>query len=175
MYRVHYNHHQQSGNVMIITLVMMTMMLISGMGAIKTVVLQQRMILSHQSQNIAFSAAESALQEGEQFIDSLENIFLSNDDANYFSWNLDDPDDFDPIRVSAVNWSQYENESPINSAVDAYIIQLLDQRTITGEELGHGQGDSIYGSTANFFRIGAYGSRPDRARRIIDVVYTNFD
>lgn len=172
-------YQRQHGNVLIITLVLMTMLLISGTSSISTVMVQQRIATTYQNQNIAFTVAEESLNQGEAYVnDNLKNVFESKKPANHHNidWNLNAATNFTPIDVSKVEWSEHTVSSQINSqknAEGAYVIQLQDRLVIPGEELG--QAAYIHGSEVNFFKIGAYGNAPNGARRVIDVVYASLN
>lgn len=168
-------HAQQKGNVLITTLILMTMIAILGLNAIESVVLEQRMFSGYQNQNVAFNAAENAIKLGEQVIVGLANPAVTDLSQNYLSWDQDDLSSFVPIRVMDIDWGPYIQAGDIDGAQEAFLIQYLGQRPITGEELGKGQRRAVFGSRANFFRLGAYGEGPQEARRVVDVVYATLD
>jgi len=61
-------YHQQSGAVLVISLVMLSLVTIIGITAAQTSSLEEKMVGNLREQNIAFQAAESALLAGERFV-----------------------------------------------------------------------------------------------------------
>jgi Tfp pilus assembly protein PilX len=130
------------------------------------------MVLSYQNQNIAFSAAENALRAAEYFITELTDPTIEHTtNENYTSWNQANRKAFKHMDFSQIDWSQVDGENKDGDLKRAYKIQYLGQRHLVGEELAIGQSSQIYGSRAEFFRIGAYGEGPQRAKRVLDVVF----
>lgn len=159
------------GNVLVTTLILMSMIVVLGLNAIESVVLEQRMFSGYRNQNIAFNAAENAIKVGEDAIRGIENPAFSDDSIHFQSWDQGDPSSFSPISVSDINWADYVEDSDIEGAQEGYLIQYLGAKRITGEEMGQGQQQVVFGSHADFFRLGAYGEGPQNARRVVDVVY----
>lgn len=166
---------QQQGNVLITTLILMTMILVLGLNAIESVVLEQRMFSGYQNQNVAFNAAENAIKLGEAVIQGITDPSVSDAANNFESWDQEDPSSFIPIAVADINWVNYIQAGQIEGAQEAFLIQYLGRRSITGEELGQGQRPDVFGSRADFFRLGAYGEGPQQARRVVDVVYATLE
>jgi len=161
----------ERGNVLITTLVIMSMVIALGVSSVDSVVMEQRMVLSYQNQNIAFSVAENALRAAEYFITELTDPTIATTNENYMSWNQANRKAFQHMDFSQIDWSQVVGENNNGDLKSAYKIQYLGQRHLVGEELAIGQRSQIYGSRAEFFRIGAYGEGPQRAKRVIDVVF----
>lgn len=162
---------KHQGNVLITTLILMTMTAILGLNAMESVILEQSMVTGYQNQNIAFNAAENALNKGEKFITALNNPMVSTPDERYHTWDFENADSFEPLYIANVNWAPYLASGDIEGAQEAFVVQYLGKRSISGEEWGRGQRQSIYGAQASFFRLGAYGAGPLSAKRVVDVVY----
>ena len=96
---------KQEGVVLFFSLVMLLMLTLLGISSVQTTSLQQRMSTSATDSNLAFQSAESALRDGEDFIETL-NSLLPFDGANaenngfYF-----DVDPRDQPNWEAVDWS----------------------------------------------------------------------
>lgn len=72
---------REQGVVLFISLVMLLMLTVLGVSSIQTTTLQQRMARNANDANLAFQAAESALRDGEDFLETL-NAMGDFDGAN---------------------------------------------------------------------------------------------
>lgn len=68
----------QRGTVLIIALVFLLLMTLVGIAAMQGTTLQERMAGNHRDRNLAFQAAEAALREGEDWLDSRDNRMIAD-------------------------------------------------------------------------------------------------
>ena len=64
------SQHSQRGAALIVAMVMLLVMTLLGVTAVRNTTLQERMAGNLRDNNLAFQAAEAALREGEQFLES---------------------------------------------------------------------------------------------------------
>lgn len=64
------SHQQQSGVVLVVSLVMLLLLTLIGISGMQTTSLEEKMAGNLRDQNIAFQAAESALLAGENFVNA---------------------------------------------------------------------------------------------------------
>ena len=67
---------KNTGVVLFICLVMLLLLTLLGVSSVQTTSLEQIMARNAVDANIAFQAAESALREGEDFVENLTNTCL---------------------------------------------------------------------------------------------------
>lgn len=75
------NKNRQEGVVLFMSLVMLLLLTVLGVSSIQTTTLQQRMARNANDSNLAFQAAESALRDGEDYLETL-NAMNDFDGAN---------------------------------------------------------------------------------------------
>ena len=96
-----YNKKQQSGVVLVISLIMLLLLTMIGITSMQVNILEERMAGNSRDQNIAFQAAESTLKEAETFI--LNN---PTDIATYDGTNgLLDIADAEPANFFTHGWT----------------------------------------------------------------------
>jgi type IV pilus assembly protein PilX len=71
---------QQSGVVLVISLVMLLLLTLIGVTSVQTTSLEEKMAGNMRDQNIAFQAAEAALRDAEEDIDSVRISGITNFD-----------------------------------------------------------------------------------------------
>jgi len=109
---MNYAHRKnQSGVVLVISLIMLLLLTIIGVTAMQVNNLEEKMAGNARDQNIAFQAAESTLQEAESFI--LNN---PNSDVTYSGANglLDIADD-EPTNFFTHSWSAADSTAAPNN------------------------------------------------------------
>lgn len=68
------NDFSQTGAVLVVSLIILTVMTLIGITAMQTTILQERMAGNSRDLNMAFEAAEAANREGENWISGLNTI-----------------------------------------------------------------------------------------------------
>jgi len=162
---------KQSGAVLVISLVMLSLVTIIGITAAQTSSLEEKMVGNLRDQNIAFQAAESALLAGERFVaiskpapkGNCKNGVYKVDDVD-----CDSAKDFDaPVWLDSAVWaidgmSKEYNVDNNNSTLDLvnlnanprYIIERMKNTNCPGKALNATPKCSNYRITA----VGKAGS-----------------
>ncbi|MEH6824819.1 MAG: PilX N-terminal domain-containing pilus assembly protein [Motiliproteus sp.] len=171
------NKQHQQGIALIICMIVLVVLTISGLSSIRDTSMEERMAGNMKNRNLAFQAAESALREGEEFLNSavvlpdfdgtggLYSQFSSGAVTSMSSsWA-------DPSAVRTFggdsDLSTYNLSLPEVVAAPVYIIERMDSLAPTSSvEAGQAQDTVIY------YRITtrAVGST-DTARVILQTVY----
>lgn len=73
-YRNQLNPLQQRGSVLIVSLILLMLFTLIGVSAVKQTSLEERMVFNTHDGQVAFQAAESALREAEQWLDTLDDL-----------------------------------------------------------------------------------------------------
>lgn len=150
-----YSNKQQSGVVLVISLILLLLLTILGTTAMQVNGLEEKMAGNSRDQNIAFQAAESTLREAETFI-------LNNPTDIYLGANgLLGKDSTNPINVEPSNFFTYswaannsqQGTNPNNTFVLAsnprYVIKQVSQNgtktyfRITARAVGRSAGTQI--------------------------------
>ena len=76
---ININRKSQGGSALIISLVMLLLISLVGVGSMQGTILQERMASNLQDRNIAFQASERALRVGENWLETNAPSALSND------------------------------------------------------------------------------------------------
>ena len=174
------SQHSQRGVALIMSLVMLLILTILGLSSVQSTSLQQRMSLNARDSDLAFQAAESAVNEAEGWM-STNTSLLVFQAAN--SNGLYDAPDLGSVDLSTFDWSNPGNDmrgyitlSPSLSDVATqpkYIIEWV--KTVISEEdtlnLGNIGQDTGSGRT-QVFRVTAYGTGgTDSAHVMIQTTY----
>lgn len=85
----------QSGSALIVSLIMLLLISLIGVGSMQGTILQERMASNLHDRNIAFQASERALRVGENWLAGSAGSALTND-------RLDDPESWDGDGADAV-------------------------------------------------------------------------
>ena len=83
-----YSRCLQSGSALIVSLIMLLLISLIGVGSMQGTILQERMASNLHDRNIAFQASERALRVGENWLAASAGSALTND-------RLDDPESWD--------------------------------------------------------------------------------
>ena len=157
---------RQEGVALFLSLVMLLILTILGVSAVQNTSLQQRMSRNAFDSNLAFQGAESALRDGENYI---EDNFTSltpfdatgaNDAGLYYdaAWNA--TPNWEAVDWSASNGSRQADTSVSGVAEQPrYIIEhvktvVSDQDRLNLDNIGQGTGTG----RTQIFRVTAYGT-----------------
>lgn len=97
----HYPQKQQSGVVLVISLIILLLLTILGVTAMQVNGLEEKMAGNSRDQNIAFQAAESALVEAEKFIlnNPTDEVITYNGDNGLLGMSNDEPTNYFDLAV----------------------------------------------------------------------------
>ena len=111
----------QQGNILFISIVMLTALSILGLSAMRTSMTEEKISQSVQDMHLATEAAESALRHGQRF---LKNASQRDTDAGFYkTWELDGPA---PPDLSQVAWNK--GEAPDTSVRPYYQLTAADMQ-----------------------------------------------
>jgi type IV pilus assembly protein PilX len=88
-------HFEQRGSALIVSLIMLLLISLIGVGSMQGTILQERMASNLHDRNIAFQASERALRVGENWVAANAGVAQTND-------RLDDPESWDGTGANAV-------------------------------------------------------------------------
>ncbi len=115
MYESGFNQQSQQGVALFISLVMLLILTILGVSAVQTTALQERMSRNSLDNNLAFQAAESAIRDGEDFIEVNFNSLV----------DFGDSDDTPP--AGEANGLYFDNDWGETPNWDDHDLWVLDQ------------------------------------------------
>ncbi|AFJ03456.1 Type IV fimbrial biogenesis protein PilX [Methylophaga frappieri] len=82
----------QSGAALIISLIILVILVIIGLAAMRTSLLEEKMAGNSRDMALAFQAAETALRDAEAWLDAQTNDPLPTEDGNNRIWNSEQGD-----------------------------------------------------------------------------------
>jgi len=156
---------QEKGSVLIVSLVMLLLLSLIGVAGIQTTVMQDRMAANLLDKELAFQAAEAALREGEESLESGVPISFP-DSAGLYRIGADNRPDW-PADLSDTGGgvTAYGGSFPGVSAQPRYYIEQIDTIPAPGCDL------SSYCEPV-YYRITAAGvGGSDNATAVITTVY----
>lgn len=158
---------KQQGITLIICMIVLLVVTLLGLSSIRDTSMEEKMAGNMKSRNVAFQAAEAALREGEEFLNS--TVVLPDFDGTNGLY----PQLPSMWGVQAASWGQSSSVRTFSgvlsgiAAAPVYIIERMDSLAPTASvEAGQAQ------DTVIFYRITtrAVGST-DTARVILQTVY----
>lgn len=148
----HYPQNQQSGVVLVISLIMLVLLTIISLTSMQVSGLEEKMAGNSRDQNVAFQAAESALREAETFILNNPTGVSVYSSAN----GLLSTTDIEPSNFFTFSWAadnSQEGTNPNNTfdlaSNPRYVIKKLSQEgtktyfKITARAVGRSAGTQI--------------------------------
>lgn len=112
---------KQQGNILFISIVMLTALSILGLSAMRTSMTEEKISQSVQDLHLATEAAESALRHGQRF---LKNAYQRGTDPGFYkTWELDGPP---PPDLSMDAWNR--GEAPDTSVKPYYQLSSADMQ-----------------------------------------------
>jgi len=158
--------HDQRGVALFLSLVMLLILTFLGVSSVQNTSLQERMSRNSFDSNLAFHAAESALHDGEDYIEDNINSLTTieaagaNDAGLYFdvAWNV-------TPNWRAVDWSASTGSRAADTDVTGVALQpkylvehvktvVSDQDRLNLDNIGQGTGTG----RTQIFRVTAYGT-----------------
>lgn len=117
--------NRQEGNILFISIVMLTALSILGLSAMRTSMTEEKISQSVQDLHLATEAAESALRHGQRF---LKNAYQRDTDSGFYkTWELDGPP---PPDLSISAWNT--GEAPDTSVKPYYQLSSADMQMDSG-------------------------------------------
>jgi len=105
---ISFNKTQQSGVVLVISLIMLLLLTIIGVTAMRVTGLEEKMAGNSKDQNVAFQAAEVNLRDSEVWLAGLVTEPEANTTGSNRIWTLNS---MDPTAGDAVNWWQERDQA----------------------------------------------------------------
>ena len=170
---------QEQGIALFLSLVMLLILTILGVSSIETTSMQERMARNAMDTDLAFQAAESAAQDGEDYIesniDSLAPFDAGNAASNglYYNQPYNQTPNWEQVDWSGSNVRTGESSVAGVVAAPRYIIEhvktvISQQDTLNLNNIGQGTG----GGRTQIFRITSYGTGgSSTAHVMIQVTY----
>jgi len=149
--------HQQRGAILIISLIMLLVLTILGVTGMRTTVLEEKMAGNLRDKNLAFQAAETALRDGEDLVETLVATSSFNGSNGRLGSADNDPDFFN-MTWADNNSIEYTGTMPDVAAQPRYVVKFIKQvEGDTGSLKVSGYGNDR-ASTVSNFRVTAKGT-----------------
>ncbi|MCK5725303.1 MAG: hypothetical protein KAH22_00605 [Thiotrichaceae bacterium] len=141
------NHHKQSGVVLITTLLVVIILTILVLTTARTTILQEKMTSNLRERDLAFQSAESALLEGQQYLEQTDPlpVFSSANGRHSFNKTVNFKNDSAWANITTTQYSKSLHQ--VESA-PKYVIEKIALVNTIGESL-----DSSTPEVSNYYRI----------------------
>ena len=166
------NPHHQRGVVLIVSLILLLILTILGVGAMDNTLLELQMTGSFQRQMQALNDSERNLlmaeMEVEEIVDAPERFdFSVTGDGYYQSINaVQDVQDWDSLSVNTGTSDGFTHE---------YIVEFLGRKRLPGESLAENPDGGIPGNAAYAYIITARSEVARGANRTVQSAYTTYE
>lgn len=170
---------REQGIALFLSLIMLLILTILGISSIETTSMQERMARNAMDSDMAFQAAESAAQDGEDYIEhninSLTPFDASNAASNglYYNQPYDQTPNWDDVNWSGGDVRTAETSVTGVAVQPKYIIEhiktvISQQDNLNLNNIGEGTGSG----RTQVFRITAYGTGgTSSAHAMVQVTY----
>lgn len=163
--------HQQ-GAVLMVSLIMLLVLTLIGITGMRTTVLEEKMAGNMNDQNLAFQAAEAALRDGEDLVETLVTNASFDGTAGRYAASDSDPDWFDDTTWSSTNSIAYSGTLSYVNTQPRYIMKYISDIENNSRSLKTGGYGSRRTSTVSQFRVTARGTgRSDTSKVILQAYY----
>lgn len=163
---------QERGAVLIVSLLILLVLTVLGVTSMQTTLLEEKMAGNLHNRNLAFEAAENALDAGEAYVEGL--VTTGGFDGTGGLYGADDsaPDHFNSATWSASN-SRAGGSIPGTAGPPRYVIKIFTTVENQGGALNQkSYGGSAPASDVTMFRITARGvGGTDTARVYLQTQY----
>ncbi|MCI0506014.1 MAG: PilX N-terminal domain-containing pilus assembly protein [Gammaproteobacteria bacterium] len=144
----HQHFHNQSGSVLIISLIVMLILTILGVSGMKSSVLEEKMAGNMRDGQLAFQAAEATLREAEQYIEgnvvSIANFDTDGSDGLYDKSQQNLWDSIGWTSGDSLEFSDFNTGYAVNTPPRYIIEHLASQQnnvdTLNMDNYGQGTG-----------------------------------
>ncbi|MCK5829674.1 MAG: pilus assembly protein PilX [Methylococcales bacterium] len=150
----------ESGVVLVVSLIMLLLVTIIGLSGSQVTSLEEKMANNRKDQNLAFQAAEAALRGGEDNIESIVALSAFNGTSGLLGKD-DAVSDFSSSGTwSASNSKIFDTSSSLVTTQPRYFIKYLTTGEITtGASINMGgYGESSAGAAVSFFTVISRGT-----------------
>lgn len=166
--------HRQKGAVLVVTLMILLVVTLLTVSNMRSSVLEEKMAGNTSDRNVAFQAAESALREGEVFLESIVSLGDFQGQAGLFGRTDDEP-----VFYSSTTWSDSTNHVVADTDVGTYqkpqyfIKNMTTVEGASGALNMSGYGDNKGSGDVTIFRVTvkATGTSADSAEVILRTQY----
>ena len=165
-------HQQQHGAVLIVSLIMLLILTIIGVTGMRTTVLEEKMAGNMRDQNLAFQAAEAALRDGEDIVQSLVAISSFDGTSGRLGASDNDPDFFDATTWSSTSSIAYSGTLSDVATQPRLILKYVGQIESNTGSLNMGSYGKRSTNTVSNFRVTARGTgRSDNSQILLQGYY----
>lgn len=154
-HQLHWAHRgRQSGAVLAVSLIILLLLTLIGITAMRVTTMEEKMAGNTRNRNLAFQAAESALRDGEAYVESLTTTSGFTGAGGLYSETDAEPDYTNSASWSATTSRAYSSTFPGVSSTPRYYIKILAvvAAPTTSKVL-----PSTTGAAVTIFRITARG------------------
>lgn len=161
---------KQSGSSLVVSMIMLVVLMLMGVGAIVVSNTQYRMAGNFQFQNLAMASAESALSQAENWVAvnyANPDLITRTNGGLYPVGNTPD--------VYAMDWDNNTSETVDVAGTQRYVVEVLAaDRVLPSNSITT---CNVYGLSGpcprvNVFRISARGSSARGSTKIVQTVFT---
>ena len=151
--------HQQ-GAALIISMLILIILLLIGTSAIQTTTMEEKMAGNLRDRGLAFQAAETALRDAEDFIESQPNLSLFDGGNGLYGINDTEPSVwFNANQWTASSSRAFSGSLPKIATQPRYMAKMVLENKGDTEELNiKGYGQRAIGSGSVVFRITSRGT-----------------
>ena len=166
--------HRQEGAVLVVTLMILLVVTLLTVSNMRSSILEEKMAGNTNDRNVAFQAAESALREGETFLESIVSLGDFQGQAGLFGRTDDEP-----VFHNGTTWSDSTNHVVAGTDVGTYqrpqyfIKNMTTVPGVSGALNMSGYGDNKGSGDVTIFRVTvkATGTSADSAEVILRTQY----
>jgi type IV pilus assembly protein PilX len=163
---------RQRGAVLVVSLIMLLILTIIGVTGMRTTVLEEKMAGNMRDQNLAFQAAEAALRDGEDIIQSLVAISSFDGTSGRLNASDSDPDFFAPSTWSSTSSIAYSGTLSDVATQPRFILKYIGQIESNTGSLNVGSYGKRSTNTVANFRVTARGTgRSDNSQVTLQGYY----
>jgi len=163
--------NRQQGAVLIVSLIILLVLTLIGITGMRTTVLEEKMAGNMNDQNLAFQAAEAALRDGEDLMNTLVTNASFNGTAGRLAATDTDPDWFNEATWSNTNSIAYSGTLDYVKTQPRYVLKYISAVTNTKGSLKTGGYGSHRSSTVDQFRVTARGTGKSDTSKVILEAY----
>jgi len=168
------SRQKQGGAVLVVTLMILLVVTLLTVSNMRSSILQEKMAGNTNDRNVAFQAAESALREGEVFLENIVSLGDFQGRAGLFGRT-----DAEPVFYDGTTWSDTANHVVAGTDVGTYenpryfIKNMTTVPGATGALNMSGYGDNKGSGDVTIFRVTvrASGTSADSAEVILRTQY----
>jgi type IV pilus assembly protein PilX len=155
---------RERGVALFIALVVLLIITVLGVSGLQTTTLEERMAASARDRDIAFQAAESALAQGEAFVDTIGPGGLGQFSANSNGLYLPEDTAGEPDIWEQVDWDDAGDVAEVGTSIPGvvdggqprYIVEYMTTLLAADDSLNISNVGAPIGAPTEIFRITSY-------------------